>query len=360
MKRIINTQKRKDNIEDDLPDSFYKYYALDNEKQCECRECDACKASRDSILEGRLKGNVYFSTPLNFNDLIDSQLKVQNNFQKMDPIKLKLKLKELYYRGEELSDEEIEQKENILSMNSNNEKLLKKLHQKQLENTGILCFTKSCTNANMWGYYANNNGFCVEYDTTHLIYDIILDFAVCMDEKLINLLIKKDYLLKDRDIDSLPKRTRFAQEVFNSKNEIREYLNQNSTFKKLKLSNEEVTAFVQNLYIKRLWGRNVEYKTRKKIERLYPTIIEDKLSKKVIGKYFIKEKFWEHENEYRFILSLGGSTVINLRPETIKSITFGKKTKCEVISKIKEIIPKGIKIKQIDIGEKNKLITKEI
>lgn len=39
---------------------------------------------------------------------------------------------------------------------------LKRIHKKMLEHLGILCLTSTQTDTLMWGYYAGNDGVCID------------------------------------------------------------------------------------------------------------------------------------------------------------------------------------------------------
>lgn len=329
-----------------------------------CSECESCKQKKEKRLQDKLQGEVYFSSPLDFNDILGSQLESNYNNNDIDTNRFILKLRELFYKeieetGINLIDEYIR---NFDKIKNGNKEIIENLRKKQLENTGILCFTDNNTNATMWGYYADNTGICIEYDTRNLIFDIVTDLVSKMSPDLTNLLIEKKYNKSDRDISTKPKRTQFAKEIFCDKTEVSKSIKNNKVL--LDRTAEERVFFVQNVYTKRLWGRKVQYCSSSELTKIKSSLFDNKTELKITGKYFTKNEFWQHENEYRFILSLGGRKVIKLREKTIKSITFGYNTEIKVMNNIKEIINKSqfgnsIKFKKINV-ENNNLIAKEL
>lgn len=350
---IIDQEKDiKDNTEEDLEGSLYKYSRINMESNCcKCFECNDCKKERNKRnkrVESKFQGEVYFASPLEFNDIIDSQLEVNNNASCFNDDKLSLKLRELF---SDVDDKVISDINNKLK-ESNYSDTVKQVREEQLKKTGILCFTTNNVNATMWGYYADNKGVCIEYDTNNLIYDIITNFASEMSKELTELLIEKKYTVKNRDIESKPNRTEYARKIFNNEKEIVESLKKNSVLSRLEPKKQKY--FVQNLHTKRLWGKKVVYHIKDDINKIKPNLFENKKTRKIFGKYFAKDEFWKHEQEYRFILSLGGGETIKLRQGTIKSITFGANTSNETIKKIKKILRKDIEIYKI-VVENNSL-----
>ncbi|ASN59349.1 hypothetical protein CG419_01340 [Latilactobacillus curvatus] len=332
----------KDDVEEFPGKSFYKYSEMDLGPSCnECFECVDCRKKRKERMKNKLGGEVYFSSPLDFNDIIDSQLEVENNVNSLDEKKLYLKLKELFYDA----DDNIEDISQELKK-SNYSEVVQKVYKKQLEKIGILCFTVKNTNAAMWGYYSNNRGICIEYDTENLMYDITTNFAAQMSESLTRFLLEeKEYSKKDRDKGSKPNRTKYAKKIFKNEEEIVASLKENQVLTVLPAMQQK--HFVQNLYVKRLWGRKVSYYKNYDIQRVKPSLFEKKDEKNVSGKYFVKDEFWKHEQEYRFILSLGGKKAIQLREGTVKSITFGANISNESIEKIKENINSKVNLYKI-------------
>ena len=82
---------------------MYKYSGIDIDLGCyNCCECYSCRNKRNERNErtlNKLQGEVYFASPLKFNDIIDSQLEVTNNTSDAfnnDDCKLELKLKEIF------------------------------------------------------------------------------------------------------------------------------------------------------------------------------------------------------------------------------------------------------------------------
>lgn len=350
MNNVIDQEDNlKDNTEEDLVKSLYKYSGIDmGPNCCDCYECEDCDNKRNKRIEDKLQGEVYFASPLDFNDIIDSQLEVNNNSKYFSDNELSLKLREVLSNTDV---KDISHIKNELKKPTDND-AVKQVRKEQLKKLGIACFTTDNVNATMWGYYTNNTGICIEYDTTNLIYDIITSFASQMSKELTELLILKKYTVKNRDMQSKPKRTEYARTIFHDEKEIVKSLENNSILSKLEP--KEQKYFVQNLHTKRLWGKKVAYHSKEDLNKIEPNLFENKKTRKISGKYFAKDEFWKHEQEYRFILSLGGRKAIKLRQDTIKSITIGANASRETIQKIKENVSKDIPIYKI-VVENNHL-----
>ena len=151
---MINIEHTIDDIEV-VPLNLYKYYKFDA-----------------NYNKRRLTGEVYFSSPLKFNDPLDSQLDVKNNTKDFSEEWLSDKLFELGYNTSEIISKIIE-----LRSAHGIEAVVTEVHKKQLEKLGILCLSENNINPIMWSYYTNNEGYCIEYDTTNLLQDIVVDFV---------------------------------------------------------------------------------------------------------------------------------------------------------------------------------------
>ena len=83
----------------------------------------------------------------------------------------------------------------------------------------------------------------------------------------------------------------------------------------------KILNFVRNILLKRIYAQSIIYNISPDGS---PSPLffnrEDKASE---TKYFKKTKTWKHENEFRFIISLGGRLVINIGKECIKNVYLG-------------------------------------
>ena len=293
-----------------IPKSLFKYYKFDTKYN-----------------KKRLKGEVFFSSPLKFNDPFDSQLDVENNHEKFTDEWLFKKLFELGY-------EEIEIKSKIKDLRKANkgDNVVIEIQKKQLENCGILCLSENYISPLMWAYYTNNEGYCIEYDTKNILQDIIVGFLDEIPPYLIDHLInRKNYCEQKRDYKDKPERTKNADNLFSNFN-FRNIKNN----KLIDMSKDELLYFAQNLYVKRLWGRNVEYTND--LGSVVPTLFMDKNNPIVNKKYYTKLTSWQHEKEYRLILSLGGNKSIKIPSKTIKRVILGSNISNENICSLLSIL----------------------
>ena len=149
----MNKHERQPVIYDllNLPPQLFKYYGYDS-----------------TLNEKRLSGEVYLATPFDFNDPCDCQRDVINNSKEKVNKKgvnwLCRKLQELGY-----SDKETERLSISLQKDDTDKY---EVYKRQLEKVGILCLTTNHADSLMWGYYTNNEGFCIEYDVTQIIHQL--------------------------------------------------------------------------------------------------------------------------------------------------------------------------------------------
>lgn len=134
-------------------EKLYKYYSIedDNKKR----------------IVNRLNGELYFASPLQFNDPYDCQLpEIINNTSSRPQGEIMKILSECGFDEStyrRLMEEDAE--------------TIKNVYIAQADNLGILCLTSNYTNMLMWSHYAGHNGICLEYDAEKLInalYDRIL------------------------------------------------------------------------------------------------------------------------------------------------------------------------------------------
>ena len=156
-----------------LPEQLYKFYRFDPQ-----------------FNESRLKGEVYLSNAIEFNDPLDCRIDVVNNTQEKEKGFvidgwLDHKLRELNFRG----TSNIEEIANKLLIDDR--ETVQMVWQRQLERMGILCLTPEIDNILMWGYYTGNKGFCIEYNTENLIHDIVIGYVTPWTTTLPSISIRK-------------------------------------------------------------------------------------------------------------------------------------------------------------------------
>lgn len=292
-----------------LPNRLFKYYSTD-----------------ERLLKKRLAGEVYLACPFDFNDPCDCQREVINNSKEREEEKgdgwLASKLIELDYTPEE-------SKVVAKSLLADDSKL-KEVHKKQLEKVGILCMTSNQAQVLMWGYYANNDGVCIEYDTKKILKSLVIGFINELDY------VKTRYLFQDEDYYMIPEQrtSKLKKSIIKKAMEFKP-----SDLKKITnlylLEQDDklkVLNFVRNIFLKRLYARSIVYNV--KPDGSPSTLFFDRTNNSSESKYFIKTRIWDHEDEFRFVFSLGGRKVIKLGKECVKNIYLGCNTKNEQIVKI--------------------------
>ena len=281
-----------------MPSRLFKYYGYNSK-----------------LTKQRLSGEVYLACPFDFNDPCDCQREVQNNSNERVKTKgdawLKIKLQELGY-------DESESGEVAYSLLNGND-MLEEVRNKQLQRVGILCLTSNSSNSLMWGYYANNEGFCIEYDTTKIIKGIVFGFINTMDYETTR------HLYTNEKYFQLPEqKTRDLQQAFwNKAMEFKE-----SDLKRIKntfLSEQDEKLnklnFVRNIFLKRVYAQSITYGVSP--DGSPSLLFFDRADKRSMSKYYKKTKTWAHEGEFRIIVSLGGRKVIKLGIDCIKNVYLG-------------------------------------
>lgn len=322
----MEKQQLLDDVEE-LPQTLYKYY----------------KPNPDYDKK-RLLGELFFSSPLKFNDALDSQLKIENNAQSLlKENKFIDKLIELGYT--ETESKNIEDKFRNPKDSKVIDNLVDEIYKKQLEKLGILCLTTNSTNPIMWGYYTENEGYCLGYDTSNLLKDIVISFANNLSESLTNhLLLKKKYGEIDRDNHNKPNRCLKSQDLFT----IDDVGRIENKFLANQSDENTILFFLRNLYVKRCWGRKVLYED--KLDKIRPTLFFDN-NNILNGKYYTKLKAWEKEDEYRLILSLGGNNSIKISDNSIKKVIFGCNMSTDNIRNILSILETTNSLDQIEFSK---------
>lgn len=284
-----------------MPLRLYKYYSF-NKK----------------FTEWRLSGGVYLSTPLDFNDPCDCQLAVDNNTKRRVHQKGK---KWLEYKLEELgfTDDEIKCKAEMLL--DDDEATVYGVYKSQLERLGVLCLAGTYSDTLMWGYYANNEGYCIEYDTDKIVERLVIGFVNGLDYKTTELLYKNEDYKTDPLLRESKNKPTAEQQLYVQRFDICILPVIKNAFLLGQGDDDAILNFVQNAYIKRFAGRNIKYTSNLKASR--PTLFFDSRNTKSKTKYFKKTSAWKHEKEFRIVVSLGGRMGINIGKDAIKNVYLG-------------------------------------
>lgn len=282
-----------------IPNKLYKFYPFD-----------------DRYNNSRLTGKVFLSTPFLFNDPSDCRIGISNNIYelKKDEHKIKTKLEEIG-----LSDDKY-----VLGLLNNDDEIVEEVWNKQLSKLGVLCLSQNASDKLFWGYYTNNDGFCVEYDGNKIIERIVIAYINCLDYEL------TEHLFKHINYSDDPY-TRCAQK---NKDEINEAI---SVFEEMDLkgiinpylkpiihseeNNKEVRNFIVNICLKRFGCNDMIYKPISMMKA--PKLFYAGNEEDILDKYYTKTKDWEKEDEFRIVASLGGNMLADLGKDMVKSIRFG-------------------------------------
>lgn len=137
-----------------LPLKLYKYYS--------------CNGENEQRVEARLKGEIFFSSPLNFNDPYDCQFPNIINNTASCSIDNVRKI---------LSEEGFDVDEVYNKLLKGDKTTIQAVYERQAQLLGILCLTNSCEKILMWSLYASNNGMCLEYDMHALSKENIFSYV---------------------------------------------------------------------------------------------------------------------------------------------------------------------------------------
>ncbi len=125
--------------------TMFKYYSVDGENS--------------NRIENRLKGELYLSSPLQFNDPYDCQMpEIINNTAECPKDNV---LKILLENGFDESS--------YNSLIDNDKNIIQEVYTSQAGHLGILCLTTHNNNMLMWSHYSKHNGLCLEYDLDKLL-----------------------------------------------------------------------------------------------------------------------------------------------------------------------------------------------
>ena len=166
------------------------------------------------------------------------------------------------------------------------EKYKMEVRKKQIEHVGVTCLTNNPLSILMWAYYTENCGYCIEYDVNAIRIEI-------------ESLVQKEFIKKG--IKANPTKRIQAGAV---------------------------------LYQHTLPSAPLFFKKGAKDQPF--------------SKYFCKAKCWEHENEYRIVLSLLPNTPLKFK-DAVKSITFGYNISIEKVQTILTLIANLNLEKKIEI-----------
>lgn len=292
-----------------LPARLFKYYRYD-----------------DKLNAKRLTGEVYLATPFDFNDPCDCQRDVINNARQRESEKgtgwLLKKLIELGYTKAEAS---VRAKSLLVDDTFKYE-----VYKRQLERVGILCLTPNHADTLMWGYYANNDGYCIEYDTEKIVQRLVLGFVNKLDYPTTRRLYQADTyendpLTRNRNITDEQKKSL-------SKFDSSSILKITNPFLNELTEKPKALNFVKNIYLKRFAGQNIQYYITP--DGAPSTLFYDKNDARSTSKYYKKTKTWKHEDEFRIVVSLGGRFIINVGNDCIKNIYLGCNMRTEKVMEI--------------------------
>lgn len=286
-----------------LPPRLFKYYGYDSKLNAK-----------------RLSGEVYLACPYDFNDPCDCQREVTNNSSDRVTAKgndwLTQKMLELDFNENE--------SRTIAASLLIEDDQVKKVHKRMLERLGILCLTQTQSDTLMWGYYANNEGICIEYDVNKIVKNIVVGYVNKMSYTTTRFLYSNELYyqvpsqrtpkLNHNDLDKANKLIILADINRITNRYLLELLADNN--------NElNVLNFLRNVFLKRIYAKSIIYNISP--DGSPSPLFFDRDIKASESKYFKKTKTWQHEKEFRFIVSLGGRLAIDIGKECIKNVYLG-------------------------------------
>lgn len=272
----------------------------------------------------RLSGEVYLASPLDFNDPCDCQRDVKNNAlqieQAKEPEWVANKLIELGYSVDEAQLMSVSLKRGEVTY-------VHDVYNRQVSKSGILCMTQNYADVLMWGYYAGNEGYCIEYDVNKLISAIVLGYVNNLDYTATKWLYQnrryhQDPSQRTLELDSnlvTLANNKFKRAILTKISNT--YLNEQPELNRLN--------FIRNVFLKRFVAQSIKYQV--KPDGSPCDLFFDRNSSNVDSKYFCKTTKWKHENEFRILLSLGGRQIVKAGPECIKNVYIGCNSKREKI-----------------------------
>lgn len=282
-----------------LPPRLFKYYSYDGK-----------------LNQKRLAGEVYLACPFDFNDPCDCQREVINNTNERVVIKgrewLVQKMQEL--------DFGIDESETLAASLQVDNTNLKKVHKRMLERLGILCLTGTQSDTLMWGYYASNEGLCIEYDSSKIVRNLVIGFVNKMSYTTTRYLYEKDkyYKIPEQRTPALKDSILAKAKDIIKKADVKRVTNR---FLEEQNNELNVLNFLRNVFLKRLYAQSIIYNISP--DGSPSPLFFNRGEKSSETKYFKKTKTWQHEQEFRFIVSLGGRTAVEIGKDCIKNIYLG-------------------------------------
>lgn len=300
-----------------LPHRLFKYYSYDTKLNVK-----------------RLSGEVYLACPYDFNDPCDCQREVFNNSKDRVASKgedwLKRKMEELGYSTKECGK--------IAHSLLSDDSMVKPVHKRMLERLGILCLAGKQSDVLMWGYYANNDGICVEYDVNKIVRNLVIGYINEMDYTTTRFLFENEGYCQEPDQRTPLLKREILEKVNNliKKNETKRISNK---FIVEQIEELKVLNFARNVLLKRIYAQSIIYNVSP--DGSPSPLFFSRGDKASETKYFKKTKTWKHENEFRFIVSLGGRLVVNIGKECIKNVYLGCNMSNERIVSIAYLLAKN-------------------
>lgn len=300
-----------------LPDRLFKYYGYDSKLNAK-----------------RLAGEIYLACPYDFNDPCDCQREVINNSQDRVAAKgedwLKRKMRELDFNTSDSLD--------IANSLLVDDSKVKQVHKRMLERLGILCLTSSHADSLMWGYYTNNDGICIEYDRDKIVRNLVIGYINKMCYTTTRFLYEEEKYYQE------PKqRTPSLKELHISlaENTIRQKDIKQITNKYLEEGkiDFQILNFARNILLKRIYAQSIIYNISP--DGSPAPLFFERGHTSSGAKYFKKTSTWKHENEFRFIVSLGGRIPINIGKDCIKNVYLGCNMSNEIVAAIAYLMVKN-------------------
>lgn len=301
-----------------LPDRLFKYYGYDSKLNAK-----------------RLSGEIYLACPFDFNDPCDCQREVINNsVAKVDDKGIEwlvLKMEELGFEEEEC----IKLSHALIADDSGAKE---RVHKRMLQQLGILCLTSTQADTLMWGYYAKNEGICIEYDTSKIIKHLVIGYINKMSYTTTRFLYEKRfyYQIPEERTPKLKKTIITKANDLIKKIDIKKI---NNRFLREQKNELNTLNFMRNIFLKRIYAQSIIYNVEPNGSP--STLFFDRGNKVSETKYFKKTKTWKHEKEFRFVVSLGGRMAISIGKECIKNIYLGCNMSNEKIVAIAYLMAKN-------------------
>lgn len=302
-----------------LPDRLFKYYGYDSKLNAK-----------------RLAGEIYLACPYDFNDPCDCQREVINNSQDRVAAKgedwLKRKMRELDFNTSDSLD--------IANSLLVDDSKVKQVHKRMLERLGILCLTSSHADSLMWGYYTNNDGICIEYDRDKIVRNLVIGYINKMSYTTTRFLYEEEkyYQIPKQRTPSLKE-----QHISLAENTIRLKDIKQITNKYLEEKKPDfilnVLNFARNILLKRIYAQSIIYNISP--DGSPAPLFFERGHTSSGAKYFKKTSTWKHENEFRFIVSLGGRIPINIGKDCIKNVYLGCNMSNEIVAAIAYLMVKN-------------------